>query len=160
MKRSIAAMALALGLVVSAPAAAHAAKTAPSDVHPAVAYALSTEPGGIVTGYASAEWPHLGMTLDVAAANSDPVSVFAVGTCATGSICAYSDGGLAGVKLSWSTCGSKSTAALATVGSIANARSSGTLSAREGTTIRASAGVNTYANVPISYRAAITNVYC
>jgi hypothetical protein len=153
MKRTLAAAALALALALAAsPLAAHAEEAA---VHPDVAYALAAEPGGVATSYYSAEWPKLGMTLEVAA-----VSAFSVGTCATGSICAYSEGAMAGVKLSWTTCGSKSTAALDTVGSIANARSTGTLTARQGTTVRATAAANAYANVPLSYRSLITNVYC
>lgn len=149
MKRLIVAAgaAIVLTLSLAGPAAASEA------VHPDVAFALAAEPGGVATGYGSAEWPDLGMTLTV------PVGR-AVGTCATGSICAYSSGALGGTKLSWSTCGSKSTAALSQVGSIANARSSGTLHARVGTTVRASAGANAYANVPAAYQPSITNVFC
>jgi hypothetical protein len=150
-KRTLAASILAIALVAS-PLVAHADEP---DVHPAVAYALNAQPGGVATSYYSAEWPKLDMTLDVAWA-----STFAVGTCATGTICAYSEGAMAGVKLSWTTCGSKSTAALSTVGSIANARTSGTLTARQSTTVRATAAANSYANVPLSYRSLITSVYC
>ncbi|MDY0910726.1 MULTISPECIES: hypothetical protein [Microbacterium] len=153
MKRTLVTVALVTALVVGAPTSVVAAEESGQDVHPSVAFALDAEPGGVATGYGSAEWPELGMTLEVSL-------VRAVGTCATGSICAYSEGGMAGTKLTWTTCGSKSTSALSTVGSIANARSSGTLSAREGTTVRASAAANTYANVPLAYRTAITNVYC
>lgn len=123
------------------------------DVHPDVAYALSVQPGGVATSYWSAVWVDAGMRLDVPSAR-------AVGTCATGSVCAFSAGALAGTKLSWTTCGSHSTAALAQVGSIANARASGTLQARQATTVRASAGPNAWASVPFTYWTYITSISC
>lgn len=153
MKRTLTTLALVAALALLAPAAASADDGA--DIHPDVEYALALEPGGVATSYGSAVWPALGMRLDVP---SDAVR--AVGTCATGSVCAYSSSGLGGTKLSWTTCGSKSTAAISTVGSIANARTSGTLSARQGTTVRASAGANSQANVPVAYWTSITNVFC
>lgn len=124
-------------------------------VHPEVAYALLAEPGGVATSWSTAEWPALDMTLTVSG-----IGARSVGSCATGAVCAYSEPGQGGSKLQWTSCGSKSTAALALVGSIANARSSGTLQARQGTTVRASATAGTAATVPIAYRALITNVYC
>lgn len=152
MKRMLSILALAGALMAAAPMAAVATDEA-SRVHPDVAYALAVEPGGVAMSYSSAAWPELGMRMDV------PVGR-AVGTCATGSICAFSTSGLGGTKLSWTTCGSKSTAALSQVGSIANARSSGTLQARQATTVRASASANSQANVPIAYWPSITNIFC
>lgn len=152
MKSTLAALALIGALVLASPASAQAFG-ADDEVHPDVAYALSAEPGGVATSYSSAVWPDSDMRIDV------PVGR-AVGTCATGSICAFSSSGLGGTKLSWTTCGSKSTAALSQVGSIANARSSGTLHARQGTTVRASAGANSQANVPVAYWSSITNIFC
>lgn len=157
MIRTLATLALALGLAGS-PTAVAAAQAPAETLHPAVEYALAAEPGGFAVTETSALWPELGMRLDVLEAGS--ALGRAVGDCATGSICAYSAAGQAGVKLTWSSCGSKSTSALGTVGSIANGRSSGTLSARQASTVRASAGANSYANVPVSYRSSITNVYC
>lgn len=154
MKRTLASLAIATVLVLSAAAPAAVADEA-SDLHPDVEYALANQPGGYATSFGSAVWPALGMELEVV---SDYAR--AVGTCATGSICAYSSSGLGGTKLSWTTCGSKSTAALSTVGSIANARTSGTLQARQGATVRASAGANSQANVPVAYWSSITNVFC
>jgi hypothetical protein len=156
MNRMLGICIVTVALVLAAPLAGSADERA---VHPDVAYALAAEPGGVVLSYTAAEWPDLGMRID-AATSASGVGPQAVGTCATGSICAYSSTGISGTKLSWTTCGSKSTAALAQVGSIANARSSGTLQARQGTTVRASASANAYANVAVAYQASITNVFC
>jgi hypothetical protein len=153
MKRALAAIAVGVALALSTPAMAGA--TQKDDVHPDVAYALASVPGGVADGYYSATWPETGMRLDVPQA-----MLRAVGSCATGSICAYSGSNLTGTKLSWTTCGQKSTAALSQVASIANARSSGTLSARQVTTVRAWASANSWANVPSTYWTAITNVNC
>lgn len=155
MKRALAAIAVGVALALSTPAMAGAEEK--HDVHPDVAYALASAPGGVAEGYYSAVWPETGMRVDVPNPNA---MLRAVGTCATGSICAYSGSNLTGTKLSWTTCGQKSTAALSQVASIANARSSGTLSARQVTTVRAWASANSWANVPSTYWSAITNVNC
>ena len=157
MNRMLVMCCVTVALVLAAPLASSAEE---QDVHPDVAYALAAEPGGVVLSYSSAEWPDLGMRLDAAPSASGFIGVQSVGTCATGSICAYASTGISGTKLSWTTCGTKSTAALAQVGSIANARSSGTLQARQGTTVRASASANSFANVAVAYQASITNVFC
>lgn len=125
------------------------------DLHPHVEYALEQVPGGIVLGERTAYWPELDMTLEVQSEDAR-----AVGTCATGSVCAYSASNGGGTKLQWGSCGTHYTTAIATVGSIANARSSGTLNAREGTTVRASASAGSSSNVPFAYTSSITNVRC
>lgn len=153
-KRTLTTLIATVVILVATPGIAQAAE-APT-VHPEVAYALAAEPGGIATSYTTAEWPDTGATLTV----SRGFTTFAVGSCPTGYICAYSGASQSATRLQWSTCGSKSTAALPTVGSIANARSAGTLQARQGATLRASAGAGSYANVPVNYRYDITNVYC
>lgn len=126
------------------------------DVHPDIAFALHAEPGGVVVDYYTAEWPALDMRLEVTARTS----ARSVGSCGTSAICAYSLGSQAGTKLSWTSCGSKSTAALATVGSIANARTSGTLRALVGGVAKASVGAGAYANVPVVDRALVSVVSC
>jgi hypothetical protein len=132
------------------PAAAASAQSA-DEVHPSIRYALAAEPGGVVVDDSTAYWPAIGMTLTVPreAARS-------VGPCATGRICAFQSSNLGGAYLSWASCGTYSTAALPSVGSIANARSSGTLQARNGTTVVASAGANSWTNV----FSTVTNVRC
>ncbi|MBW9121246.1 hypothetical protein JNB63_14195 [Microbacterium trichothecenolyticum] len=154
MKRHILALGLAATLVLGGATAASAEET--PNVHPDVAYALANEPGGVAVDYYTAEWPALAMRLQV----SSGVNTRSVGSCAAGAICAYSGGGMGGTKLSWTTCGTKSTAALSTVGSIANARTSGTLSALAAGIIRVSVGAGSYVNVPIAVRSLITAVSC
>lgn len=151
--------ALAFG---AAPAAT--ADTGEAEVAPAVAEALAAVPGGVVIDYWTAEWPSQDMRLELrpAGANGDAaaarsVGTAAVGQCATGRICAFSGYGATGASLSWGSCGTYSTSALgAPVRSIANARSSGTLYARNGTTVVASAAAGTMKNV----YATVTNVRC
>ncbi len=158
LSRNLTKLATALGvaaLLTLSAAPTPAARADVALVHPEVAYALLAEPGGVATSWSTAEWPALDMTLTVSG-----VGARSVGSCATGAVCAYSQASQGGTKLEWTSCGSKSTAALATVGSSANARSSGTLQARQGTTVRASATAGNAANVPIAYRSLITNVYC
>ncbi len=148
MKRSFVALAAAV-LIAASPTAAHAAPA----IDDAIAYALDAIPGGVATSPHSAEWPALGM-------RADTLTGRAVGSCATGNICAYSGAGQTGTRLSWTTCGSKSTAALAQVGSIANARSSGTLTALASSTVRATAVASAAADVALAYRASITSIRC
>lgn len=151
-------LALPLGLALTLTMVFGGASVASADeqpeVHPDIAYALQLEPGGVVVDYLTAEWPAAGMRMEAAG------GLFAVGSCSTGSICAYALAGQAGTKLSWTTCGTKSTAALSTVGSIANARTSGTLTALQGSTARVSVGAGSYANVPLAYRTLISSVSC
>jgi len=129
----------------------------PNAVHPDVAYALAAEPGGHATSYFGAEWPQLGMTLTVPAGS---LAAKDVGQCATGNICAFSGTSQSGTRLSWSTCGAKSVASLPTVGSITNARASGTMYAKQGSTTRASASAGSTATVGAGYRSLITSVGC
>ncbi|GAA3210612.1 hypothetical protein [Microbacterium terregens] len=135
-------------VVFSAPAA-HAREITPDHE---IAYALEQVPDGYATSEHTASWPRIGMEM----VSSLAITSFAVGSCATGAICAYSGYSLTGSKLSWSSCSTYSTAALPSVGSIANARSSGTLRARNGTTVVATAGAGGQANV----WSAVTNVQC
>lgn len=134
--------------VMSAPAA-HASEITPDRE---IAYALEQVAGGYATSEHTASWPKIGMEM----VSSLATAPFSVGSCATGSICAYSGYTLTGSKLSWTGCSTYSTAALPSVGSIANARSSGTLRARNGTTVVATAGAGGQANV----WSAVTNVQC
>jgi hypothetical protein len=118
---------------------------------PEVAYALEHEPGGFLLNAHEAYWPEHQMTMTSSYALEQ-----AVGTCATGNICAYSAINLGGAQLSWSSCMSHSTAALPSVQSIANARSTGTLHARNGGTVVASASAGQQANV----WSTVTDVQC
>lgn len=141
--------AVALTATIFAAPAANASEITPDHQ---IEYALKQVPGGYATSDHTAYWPKTGMEMT----SSLAILPFAVGSCATGSICAYSGYSLTGSKLSWTSCSTFSTAALPSVGSIANARSSGTLRARNGTTVVATAGAGGQANV----WSAVTNVQC
>lgn len=142
----IAAVAGAMTLI--APAAY--AQSAP-DIDPEIAAVLDAVPGGTVIDADHAVWPALGMRMT----SADAVSAFAVGSCATGAVCAFSGLNGSGSKLSWSTCGTFTISAF-TVRSIADARSTGYLQARNGTTVVATA----YAGASANVYAAVTNVRC
>lgn len=147
--------AIALIVVALGVPAAPATATAVEDVDPQVAYALQVEPGGIAVDYWHAVWPDLDMTLTVQ--QEQLFVAAAVGSCASGRVCAFNGYGATGSFLSWSTCGSHPTSALSgSVRSIANARSSGTLQARNGTTVVATAGPGSSTNV----YSTVTNIYC
>lgn len=128
--------------------------TTPTDLHPDIAYALQEVPGGIVIDAHHAEWPELGMVIEVPEHGEHHR---AVGSCATGAICAFSGSNLTGARLSWSSCGTHSTSGLSSVGSIANARSSGYLQARTSSGgVQATAIAGSWSNAS----GAITNVRC
>ncbi|QTV79159.1 hypothetical protein [Microbacterium sp. NIBRBAC000506063] len=80
-----------------------------------------------------------------------------VGSCATGSVCAFSQQNISGTKLSWGSCSTHTIPGSFSVKSIANARSAGSiLQARNGTTVLASATGGTWKNVA----GTTTNVRC
>ena len=139
MKRTITAIAAVVLALVLSPVAANADT---DELHPDVEYALEAVPGGIAVSDTAVVWPTLGMILE-----AESQMQRAVGSCATGTYCAYAQSGLRGTKLTFTICTNVSTAALQTVGSIANGRSSGNVHARNGGTILATAGANGSANV-------------
>lgn len=140
MKRTVTTVAALVLAMVLTPAAANANT---NELHPDVEYALEAVPGGIALSDTAAVWPTLGMILEAESAVHR-----AVGSCATGTYCAYAQSGLRGTKLTFTICTSVSTAALQTVGSIANGRTSGNVRARNssGATL-ATAAANSSANV-------------
>ena len=84
-------------------------------------------PGGTQIDDNVIVWEGGTVRLDLA---NDEFPSRAVGTCATGNFCAWSGTGLTGSKLSFSACGSYSTAALGTTRSVANARTSKNVSVK------------------------------
>ncbi|MDQ1175639.1 hypothetical protein AB6V29_04970 [Microbacterium sp. 20-116] len=115
--------------------------TSTDELHPDIAAALAQIPGGVVIDSHHAEWPELGMTIDVPSDHED-----AVGSCATGNVCAFSGSSLSGTRVSYSTCGTYSPSI--TVRSIANARSAGYLQARSSSgSVLATAIATSWANV-------------
>lgn len=115
--------------------------TAPDDLHPDIAAALRGIPGGVVIDANHAEWPEMGMRMDVPGEGEE-----AVGSCATGNVCAFNGTGLTGTRVSWSSCGTYSPGI--TVRSIANARSAGYAQARSSSgSVLATAIASSWANV-------------
>ncbi|GGM35547.1 hypothetical protein [Microbacterium saperdae] len=136
-------LSLALGTVLAMGIATPAQASEEPALHPDVQYAIDAVPGGTVVDEHTVVWPDLGMELSVPSPDAR-----AVGSCATGSYCAYAGANRGGTKLSWTSCTTVSTAALSTVGSIANARSSGTVQARNAAgTVLGSAGAGASVNV-------------
>jgi hypothetical protein len=119
MMRSIAAGILALALALAGVAAASADQGA--TVQQQIDYALVAVPGGIQTSENTVEWDGGTEVLTVLISNS-------VGSCATGSFCAFGAVNLGGSKLTFTSCTVHSTAALSGgVHSIANATALGTV---------------------------------
>lgn len=85
-------------------------------------------PGGTQIAPNEVAWEDGTVVLTLAA--TDGIAPFAVGSCATGSYCAYNGSGLSGSKMTFSTCGTYSTTALGAVRSVANARTSGYVAAK------------------------------
>ena len=74
-------------------------------------------------------------------------SARAVGTCATGQFCAYSAASLGGVRLAFTSCSAaNSTASLSAVRSVANGRSSGTVTAYNGSSAVFSVSADSWTN--------------
>lgn len=138
MKRIVLTLILIAAALTSAQPAAAA-----DEVHPEIAAALAGVEGGVAIGYYEAYWADLDLTMTV----PDP-RLRSVGTCSTGSFCAYGGTGLTGTKLSWGTCATVTPPPGFATASIANARSAGSVvQARNGTTILASASSGAWANV-------------
>ncbi len=110
-----------------------------------VNYALARVPGGTQTSPNQVIWPD-GTILTVDTGNS--VARAAAASCASGKFCAYADLNGAGSHLDFATCPSaNSVAALPQVRSIANARSSGTVTGRNGSTVIVTVNPGTTKNV-------------
>ncbi|WP_341955951.1 hypothetical protein [Microbacterium sp. LWH13-1.2] len=146
MKRHFAAVAaLAVGLLLIPQAAESAVVSASDDTETSdIEYALEAVPGGIALSDSYAVWPALGMTL-----TAGSPAARSVGSCATGTFCAYTGTGLSGTKLAFTVCTNVSTAALRVVASIANGRTSGKVHAKNSSgTVLGTAVANGSANVP------------
>jgi Peptidase inhibitor family I36 len=118
--------------------------TADDTPDPRITAALAEHSGGEVIDAHTAYWPDEHMTLHV----DNPLLRVAVGNCPNGSICAFSGTNIGGSRISWTTCGTYNTSTLgAPVKSIADARSTGSLQARSGTTVLATAIAQSWDNV-------------
>lgn len=155
MKRAITATLAGAALLIAgafgAPAAAAADQAIEPD--PQIAAMLEAIPGGVALDAYHAVWPEIDMEMAVAAPQTDSfaarssAAIASVGACATGKVCAFSLSGTNGAKLSWGTCNTSFPVGTFTVRSIADARSSGYIQAKYGTTVRATAYAGTWKNV-------------
>jgi hypothetical protein len=128
-------------LAILAPAAAHATGDPLQD---RVDQVLEDYPGGTQTGAGEISWNDGDIVLTL----KEGVSSRAVGSCSTGSFCAYTGNTLSGARISFSNCtGTNSVAPLGSpVRSFANARSSGTVGAFNGGTVVDSTAAGTHKN--------------
>lgn len=149
MRRVRIVVAVIIGVLIAGLTAAPASAetTDGIDVDPLVAEMMAEVPGGVLLDADNAVWPELGMELSVPSASTRSMSTASVGSCASGRICAYSGQNLSGSSLSFSTCGIHSIPSSFTTRSLANARSSGYVQARNGTTVLATAWAGGWTNV-------------
>ncbi|MFJ6531153.1 hypothetical protein [Microbacterium sp. NPDC091662] len=155
MRRSKALGAIVLGLLVTLGATpAMAAGPSDREVDPAVAAMLDEVPGGIVVDATRAVWPDLGMELQVIGMSS--VSARTVGGCATGKTCAFNLASLGGSILSFSSCSVNAVPASFVTRSAANARASGYMEPRNGSTVLATIYAGNWSNVS----GTVTNLRC
>ena len=138
--RIIAILALTLAFVLGFGTAANADE--PLD--PRISYALEAQPGGVLINSTTVIWPDTGAQLTI----PSTITPFGLSSkCPTGTICAFQSANEGGARLSWASCSTFSTTALASVGSVANAHSIGTVQARLGTTVVTSTSAGNFANV-------------
>ncbi|WP_194763305.1 peptidase inhibitor family I36 protein [Microbacterium sp. UFMG61] len=126
--------------------AAHAEGFGDEEVATLIVEVMDEVPGGVIIDRNHAVWPELGMTLTVPTRREISLRA-AVGSCATGQVCAFTGASLTGAKLSWTTCSTHSIPSSFVTRSIADARSSGYAQARNVTTVLATAAANGWANV-------------
>ncbi|WP_435745380.1 hypothetical protein [Microbacterium sp. PMB16] len=115
---------------------------------------LGEVPGGVVINDSRAVWPDLGMELTIPGVQG--VAARSVGSCNTGKICAYDDTNRKGRLLTWSICGTILVPAAFAVESAANARTSGSVRLRNGTSVVETIAANSWSNVS----GAVTSLLC
>lgn len=150
--RRLTAVLIALALIATGGSAASAAE---EPVDPQLVQLLDEVPGGVVIDGGRAVWPELDMAYSAGTAASRTVAR-SVGSCATGRICAYNAANLGGGVLSWGSCTTITIPSSFATRSAANARTSGYMQVRNGTTVLATVGANAWSNVSGS----ATNIRC
>lgn len=156
MKRTTLLAAALLGLVVTLVGAAPAMAAAEDDreVDALVAAVLDEVPGGVIIDGRHAVWPKLDMELTVPAASG--MTAWSVGSCATGRICAYNNTSLGGASLTFGTCAVHTIPSSFAVKSAANARSTGSVQVRNGSTVLKTVTAGSWSNVS----GTVTNLRC
>jgi hypothetical protein len=116
-------------------------------VDPQIVQLLKEVPGGVLIDGSHAVWPELDMEYTSADAGGADATARAVGSCATGRICAYNAYNLGGGMLSWTNCGNIAIPGSFSARAVANARTSGYLRVRSGTTVVTTVSANSWGNV-------------
>lgn len=117
----------ALIAAVNSPSGAYASTSDDSaSVQERIDEAMKVRPGGTQISATEVSWEDGAVILTV----DDGASSRAIGSCATGAFCAWDGANLTGSKLSFTSCTTHSTSGLSVVRSIANARSSGSVRAK------------------------------
>jgi hypothetical protein len=145
--RRVRAIAAILGLLLGAAgiAPAAAAEDAPD---PLIAAVLAEVPGGVLLDANHAVWPELGMEMAAPQAAGQRASLAgAVGNCRSGLVCVFSAPSLGGTVIGWSTCGYHAIPSTFSARSLADARSSGSAVARNGTVVVAAAPAGGWSNI-------------
>lgn len=139
-----------LGLAILTPTPADAAGDGMQERIDAV---MARYPGGVQTGSGEISWENGEVILTLPGGTAK-----AVGSCASGSFCAYTGSNLSGARISFTNCaGSNSVAPLGSaVRSFANGRPSGTVYAYNGATAVASTSAGSFQNTT----ATITRLGC
>lgn len=140
---------LALGAVP-----AQAAPQGDDAVDPEIIAMLEEVPGGVIIDSTHAVWPALGMELSIRSVSLR--SARSVGSCATDRLCAYSAGSLGGNKLTFSVCGVNTIPSTFVAKSVANARSTGYVQARNGSVTVNTVNAGSWANLA----GAVNNLRC
>ncbi|MGO4487393.1 hypothetical protein [Microbacterium sp. 2RAF4] len=153
-RTSIVAAALLSALSLLSAAPAQAALQGDDGVAPEIIAMLEEVPGGVIIDSTHAVWPALGMELSIRSVSARTAR--SVGSCATDRFCAYSAGSLGGNKLTFSVCSVNTIPSTFIAKSVANARGTGSVQARNGTTTVTTVNAGSWANLA----GAVNNLRC
>ncbi|WP_341945260.1 hypothetical protein [Microbacterium sp. LWH11-1.2] len=133
-------------LLAMTSAPAFAAPSDDAEPDPQITAMLEEVPGGVLIDSRHAVWPELAMELTVHADKGR--SARSVGSCATNSICVYNGLSLGGTStLTFGTCGNHTIPSTFSAKSLANARTSGYVQARNGSAVVATVYAGNWANI-------------
>ena len=143
--KSIVAATLLSAMFLLGAAPAHATAEGDDVVAPEITAMLEEVPGGVIIDSTHAVWPALGMELAIGTVS--PRSALSVGSCATDRFCAYSATSLGGNRLTFSVCSVNTIPSTFIAKSVANARGSGYVQARNGSAVVTTVNAGSWANL-------------
>jgi len=157
MRKFAVTFAVASVLLILGAAPVSAVSSADAGIQARIDEVLAEFPGGTQISATTVSWDGGAILLTFPSPNTR-----AIGSCATGSYCAYSSTNFSGTRLAFTGCSADGTAnSLAPLGaaarSVANARTSGTVRAMNGTSVVHTLSANTGVSVNAS---ALTNLSC